>query len=50
MSDNDDWLMRLQALLLRFPELGAAADAAGMSKPEQWGLYCHLMQRLLAEA
>ena len=29
MSAADDWLMTLYALLLRFPQVGAAHDLAG---------------------
>lgn len=39
---SEDWLMQLAMLLQRFPHLGAAADLAGMTRAEAWGLWCHL--------
>jgi hypothetical protein len=48
MNTADDWVLKLYALLLRYPQLGALADVAGMSRAEQWGLYCHLLR--LAES
>lgn len=44
MSAADDWLVTLYALLLRFPQVGAAHDLAGMTRAEQWGLYCYLLR------
>lgn len=45
MSDPDDLLLKLYALLQRYPQLGAAADVVSMTKAEQWGLYWHLLRR-----
>jgi hypothetical protein len=50
VNDTDDWLTKLYALLLRYPQLGAAADVSGMTKAEQWGLYCHLLRRAALDA
>lgn len=48
-SDHDtSWLHTLHRLLLRYPQFGAAADLAGMTQAERWGLYCFLLR--LAEA
>lgn len=36
---GDDWLQSLYGLLARFPEQGAGADVAGLSRSELWGVY-----------
>ncbi len=45
MSDQDtDWILRLMALLHRYPHLGAASDVALMTRAEAWGLFCFVSQ------
>ena len=39
---NDEWLERLQMLLMRFSHLGIGADVASLSLIELWALYLHL--------
>lgn len=39
---NDEWLKRLQTLLVRFSHLGIGEDVAGLSLIELWGVYCYL--------
>lgn len=34
-----DWLARLQALVLRFPQYGVGPDLAGLALADLWGLY-----------
>ena len=41
MSD-DEWLERLQMLLIRFSHLGIGADVASLSLIELWALYLYL--------
>jgi hypothetical protein len=45
MSEIDnDWVLRLMALLHRYPHLGAASDLALMTRAEAWGLFCFVTQ------
>jgi hypothetical protein len=39
MSAPGDWQWRLHELIARFPQHGAAADVAGLSLTDLWGLY-----------
>ncbi len=39
---NDEWLQRLEMLLIRFSHLGVGADVASLSLIELWALYLHL--------
>jgi len=38
----EDWFLQLAMLLQRHPHLGAAADLAGMTRAEAWGLWCYV--------
>jgi hypothetical protein len=46
-EDDEGWLLRLAALLTRYPHLGAAADLAQMTRAEAWGLYCYVSRLAL---
>ena len=48
-ADDADagWLLKLAALLDRYPHLGAAADLAQMTRAEAWGLYCYVSRLAL---
>lgn len=46
-TNDADWLLKLQALLHRYPHLGAAVDLAGMSRAEAWGLWCYVSRLAL---
>ena len=37
--NDENWLERLQTLLVRFSALGISGDMAGLSLIELWGLY-----------
>ena len=37
-----DWFIRLQSLVLRFPELGITGDLSMLTMAEAWGLYLFL--------
>jgi len=39
---NENWLNRLEMLLVRFSHLGIGADVASLGLFELWGLYLHL--------
>ena len=39
---NNDWLERLEMLLVRFSHLGIGADVASLSLIELWAVYLHL--------
>ena len=39
---DENWLERLQVLLVRFSDLGISGDVAGLSLTELWGVYCFL--------
>ena len=37
--NDENWLERLQVLLVRYSDLGITDDIAGLSLIELWGLY-----------
>ena len=37
-----DWFIRLQMLVLRFPELGIGGDLSALTTAEAWGLFLYL--------
>ena len=37
-----DWFIRLQTLVLRFPEQGFGSDLSALTTAEAWGLYLYL--------
>ena len=39
---KDNWLERLEMLLIRYSHLGIGADVASLSLIELWALYLHL--------
>ena len=42
--NNEDWLDRLQIVIVRHPYIGLHTNEASFSLIELWGIYCYLTQ------